>query len=57
MAIVFDEVTGEIAPTVRAGEGPDTAPAADGGHPALPAEALHEALQRRERLLARLSAD
>lgn len=57
MAIVFDEVSGEIAPTPRAGDiatppgpGSQTPTAAD-------AEALHRALIQRERLLARLSAD
>lgn len=57
MAIVFDEVTGEIAPPARAGDAPAEAATAEEGAPALSAEALHDALRRRERLLARLSAD
>jgi hypothetical protein len=57
MAIVFDEVTGEIEPGARAAESPAAAPGPDREAADAGADALRQALAHRERLLARLSAD
>lgn len=57
MAIVFDEVTGEIEPGARAAESPAAAPGPDREAAGAGTDALRQALAHRERLLARLSAD
>jgi len=57
MAIVFEEITGEIQPLPRGAEPADSAPSSDPAGQALDADALRHILAHQQRLLARLSAD
>lgn len=57
MAIVFEEITGEIQPTPRGAEPADAAPSSSHAGQALDADALRHILAHQQRLMARLSAD
>ena len=56
MAIVFEEITGEIAPSPRGGEAAEPRAGSE-PPPALDADALRHLQMQQQRLIARLSTD
>ncbi len=57
MAIVFEEITGEIQPTPRGAEPAESASSPESAGQRLDADALRHILAHQQRLMARLSAD
>ena len=57
MAIVFEEITGEIQPMPRGADQAEAAPSAEPAGQRLDADALRHILAHQQRLMARLSAD
>lgn len=57
MAIVFEEITGEIQPPPRGTDPTDSAPSSEPAGQRFDADALRHILAHQQRLLARLSAD